>query len=215
MALNRLFACLIASALTAGTLSGCDAISGMFGGGGDNPPAAAADDAPKPKRHRPRKKAPVQTASAHGAAGAPGATPPSAAPALKPRAFLYRNVNYDKMRTRAMQMVYEGKTKKALAAFQDAQHVRPTDPAVQMWVAAIRQSAQKARDAAPKADDDFKTAAQQLRTPVLPGVGTGTTTAAPAAGTPAAGAAPTLPRPALPAAGNTGTPTVVDPRTVF
>lgn len=187
----------------------------MFGGGGDNPPAAAADDAPKPKRPRPHKKAPVQTAAAHGAAAAPGApTPsPSAAPALKPRAFLYRNVSYDKIRSRAMQMVYEGKTKKALATFQDAQHMRPTDPAVQMWVAAIRQSAQKARDAAPKADDDFKSAAQQLRTPVISGTGTTTSTGAPAAPA-AAGAAPTLPRPALPA-GNSGTPTVVDPRMVF
>jgi hypothetical protein len=211
MALNRLFACLIAVTLTAGTLPGCD------GGGGDSPPAAS-DDAPKPKRHRKPKQAPTQTATATGAAAAPGAPAASspAAPALKPRAFLYRNVSYDKMRTRAMQMVYEGKTKKALNAFQDVQRSRPADPAVQMWVAAIRASAQKARDSAPTAVDDFKTAAQQLRTPTQPAVGGApATTTGTAAGTPATGAAPTLPRPALPASNNTGSTTTVDPRLVF
>jgi hypothetical protein len=203
---------LIGAALVAGTLSGCEGgfdLGSMFGGGQQQ--AAPSEGAPKkPRRRRaPAKQAPKKDVVA--AAGT-GAASPSPAPVLKPRSFLLRNVSYDLMRTRAMRLVYEGKTKKALSTFQSAQRLRPGDPAVEMWVSAIRQSAQKARDSAPKAVDDFNNAAQQLRTPALPGNG-------PAAAAPAttSGGAPDLPRPALPAAGNgnVGTTTTVDPRLVF
>jgi hypothetical protein len=205
MALKRFLTTLIGAALVVGTLSGCEGEvdpAEMVGAEArDLDAEVEAEGQPVPKKPR-RKAAPqADAAAAEGLA----ASSPKPGPSAKPRAFLYRNVAFDKVRTRAMQQVYEGQTKKALTTFQSAERLRPSDPAVKMWMAAIRESAKKPRSGDPAAVDDFKAAAQQLRTP-------GGGAIAPADGQ-AAGQAPSLPRPAMPQPA--ATPFEVDPRSVF
>jgi type IV secretory pathway VirB10-like protein len=203
--MKHILASLFAVALVAGTLSGC-------GGDGeeapvDNMQTSETTEAPVPKKRR-RMPTPDEQA----------ATPaPTPTPVARTRAFLARNVAYDKMRTKAMTMVYVGQTKKAMNTFESVQQMRPEDPAVRAWLAAIRKSAKQARDAAPTAQDDFKTASQNLRG----GAG------------PLPGGAPALPAPNLPggsgafggraggSAGGAGAPAPaaspleIDPKLVF
>lgn len=206
--MKHILASLFAVALVAGTLSGC--------GGGEEAPVDnmqtsesgeatdPAAEAPVPKKRRRMPTADEQAAT-------PAPTP---TPVARTRAFLARNVAYDKMRTKAMTMVYVGQTKKAMNTFESVQQMRPEDPAVRAWLAAIRKSAKQAREAAPTAQDDFKTASQNLRS----GAG-----AVP-------GGAPALPAPNLPggaggraggSAGGSGAPAPaaspleIDPKLVF
>lgn len=196
MALTKFLATFIGVALAAGTLSGCEGGFSLFGGGEEAP---VEEPTPKPRRAKKPKPAADETAAAETSPS----PKPSGAPA-NPRAFLYRNVAYDKVRNRAMQQVYEGQTKKAMTTFQSAQRLRPDDPAVEMWMSAIRQSVKTSTNGAPTAVDDFRAATQQLRSPVAPGA-----PAAPEVVVPG-GAAPTLPRPrAVPS------PVQVDPGQVF
>ena len=156
MAMKHLLASLFAVALVAGTLSGC--------GGGDEAPvdnmqtSESAESTEPAEAPVPKKRRRMPAAEAQAATPAPTPTP-----VARTRAFLARNVAYDKMRTKAMTMVYVGQTKKAMNTFESAQQMRPEDPAVRAWLAAIRQSAKQARDSAPTAQDDFKTASQGLR----------------------------------------------------
>jgi hypothetical protein len=205
MALKRFLTTLIGAALVAGTLSGCEGgfDPGAMLGAESRDLDAEVEAEGKPVKKKPRKKAAPAPQEAPVAAASP-----SPGPAVQPRAFLYRNVAFDKVRTRAMRQVYEGQTKKALTTFQSAERLRPSDPAVKMWISAIRESAKKPRSGDPAAIDDFKAAAQQLR---APGVGA-VAPAANGAGQ-AAGQAPSLPRPAMPQPA--ATPFEVDPRSVF
>lgn len=205
MALKRFLRTLIGVALVAGTLSGCEGgvdPGAMLGAESRDLDAEVAAEG-KPVKKKPRKKAAPAPAEA-----AVAAASPSPGPAAKPRAFLYRNVAFDKVRTRAMRQVYEGQTKKALTTFQSAERLRPSDPAVKMWMEAIRESAKKPRSGDPAAIDDFKAAAQQLRAPGAPAAPAGFTGAGQAVGQ-----APSLPRPAMPQPA--ATPFEVDPRSVF
>ncbi|MFN3431568.1 MAG: hypothetical protein ACK46X_16645, partial [Candidatus Sericytochromatia bacterium] len=158
MALKHLFASLFAVALVAGTLSGC-------GGDGEEAPventpsSESAESAETAEAPLPKKRRRLPTAEEQAATPAPTPSPVAA----RTRAFLARNVAYDKMRTKAMTMVYAGQTKKAMNTFENVQQMRPEDPAVRAWLAAIRQSAKQARDAAPTAQDDVNTASQTLR----------------------------------------------------
>jgi hypothetical protein len=206
MALKRFLTTFIGAAIVAGTLSGCEGgfDPGAMLGAESRDLDAEVEAEGKPVKKKPRKKA----APPPDAAVAEGVATPKPGPSTKPRAFLYRNVAFDKVRTRAMRQVYEGQTKKALTTFQSAERLRPSDPAVKMWMAAIRESAKKPRSGDPAAIDDFKAAAQQLRAP-------GATVGAPAANGAgqSVGQAPSLPRPAMPQPA--ATPFEVDPRSVF
>lgn len=206
MALKRFLTTFIGAALVVGTLSGCEGgvDPGAMLGAESRDLDAEVEAEGRPVKKKPRKK----VAPAPQEAPVAAAASPSPGPAVQPRAFLYRNVAFDKVRTRAMRQVYEGQTKKALSTFQSAERLRPSDPAVKMWMAAIRESAKQPRTGDPAAIDDFKAAAQQLRAPNSGAVAP----AANGAGQ-AAGQAPSLPRPAMPQPA--ATPFEVDPRSVF
>jgi hypothetical protein len=184
MATGRIITFTIGLACIASLAGGCEGtdMATLFGIGDANPAEEYTPPPPPPT--------PVPT---------PVPTPKPPPPA--PPGALKRNVAFDVLRGRGISQVYEGKTKPAVATFQSAQRMKPKDVSVQLWLDAIKRSAdrQTAKAAGlPQNTPAFQTTSSQApstsaQPPVPPG------------------RAPMLPPPqALPSAS-----VQVDPRLVF